>query len=91
MKRIAIIAAAFMLVASFSVRADQTGDCTAGTEFCEDNNQTTPFYIACTYGHFSVVHFLSRLKKKTSKTSLSDQDILLTHIGRSLCRCSSAV
>ena len=42
MKRIAIIAAAaLMLVASFSVKADQTGDCTAGTEFCEDNNQTT--------------------------------------------------
>ena len=34
----------FILMAGFWSNitfADQTGDCTAGTEFCEDNNQTT--------------------------------------------------
>ena len=41
MKRIAIIAAILMLAASFEVKADQTGDCTTGSEFCENNNQTT--------------------------------------------------
>ena len=40
MKRVAIVAA--ILLAAFSnVQADQTGDCTAGSEFCENNNQTT--------------------------------------------------
>ena len=41
MKKLLIIVAAMAMFTSGNVFADQTGDCTAGTEFCEDNNQTT--------------------------------------------------
>ena len=30
-----------MLAVSFGLSADQTGDCTSGTQYCEDNGLTT--------------------------------------------------
>ena len=40
MKRVAIIAA-ICLAAFSNIQADQTGDCTAGDEFCEQNSLVT--------------------------------------------------